>query len=264
MIANADNVIRYELSLYDGDDFVTGATVPGSIRRLSDGKFLVSGTTWQMAYVTTNLTELTGNDGVEGRYFLNLAVQASPDIYMFRALFTFEGEANADVWETQTDAEAFRLTAARAAVLTDWIDGGRLDLLLDLIPTTVMRGTNNAATAVALTTVDTEVGLIQNDLNNVTDGLGALKALLDAIPTTMVGTDNASTHDAAAVVTAMMAQNTDGVSLTDILTAGMAVLLGVAVPSGDDVLFKKRDGTTTKVTQTYGSDDGERTGSVIT
>lgn len=32
-------------------------------------------------------------------------------------------------------ANAARLTAARAGVLTDWIDGGRLDLLLDAIPT---------------------------------------------------------------------------------------------------------------------------------
>ena len=37
------------------------------------------------------------------------------------------------------------------------------------------------ATAAALTTVDTEVGLIQTDLDNATDGLGALKALIDAL-----------------------------------------------------------------------------------
>ena len=38
------------------------------------------------------------------------------------------------------------ITAARMAVLTDWIDGGRLDLLLDAIPTTAMRGTDGALT----------------------------------------------------------------------------------------------------------------------
>lgn len=42
---------------------------------------------------------------------------------------------------------AIRLTAARAGALTDWIDSGRLDLLLDAIPTTAMRGTDNAALA---------------------------------------------------------------------------------------------------------------------
>lgn len=45
---------------------------------------------------------------------------------------------------------AVRLTAVRAAVLTDWIDAGRLDLLLDAIPTTAMRGTDSAALASVL------------------------------------------------------------------------------------------------------------------
>ena len=44
----------------------------------------------------------------------------------------------------------------------------------------------------------------------------------------------------------------------------MATLGGVAAPSGATVAFKKRDGTTTKLTITYGATDGERTGSVIT
>jgi hypothetical protein len=40
-----------------------------------------------------------------------------------------------------------KITDARLAVLTDWIDGERLDLLLDAIPTTPMRGTDSAALA---------------------------------------------------------------------------------------------------------------------
>ena len=40
------------------------------------------------------------------------------------------------------------VTAARMATLTDWINGGRLDLLLDAIPTTAMRGTDGANTVV--------------------------------------------------------------------------------------------------------------------
>jgi len=47
---------------------------------------------------------------------------------------------------TTIGADTARLTAARAAVLTDWINGGRLDLLLDAIPTTAMRGTDGALT----------------------------------------------------------------------------------------------------------------------
>lgn len=38
------------------------------------------------------------------------------------------------------------VTAARMGALTDWINGGRLDLLLDAIPTTAMRGTDGALT----------------------------------------------------------------------------------------------------------------------
>jgi len=52
---------------------------------------------------------------------------------------------------------------------TDWVNGGRLDLLLDAIPTTAMRGTDNAATATALTTA-------QNDLDLLTGTDGATLA----------------------------------------------------------------------------------------
>ena len=55
-----------------------------------------------------------------------------------------------------------------AAILTDtnelqgdWVNGGRLDLLLDAIPTTAMRGTDSAATATNLATVDTVVDAIK-------------------------------------------------------------------------------------------------------
>ena len=56
---------------------------------------------------------------------------------------------SAAVIRTEMDANSTKLaevTAARMAVLTDWINGGRLDLLLDAIPTTAMRGTDGANT----------------------------------------------------------------------------------------------------------------------
>ena len=45
-------------------------------------------------------------------------------------------------------ANTHEITAVRLATLTDWINGGRLDLLLDAIPTTAMRGTDGANTVV--------------------------------------------------------------------------------------------------------------------
>ena len=55
--------------------------------------------------------------------------------------------------------------------LADWINGGRLDLLLDAIPTTAMRGTDNAATAANLATVDGIVDAILVDTDTTIPGL---------------------------------------------------------------------------------------------
>ena len=111
------------------------------------------------------------------------------------------------------------VTAVRMATLTDWINGGRLDLLLDAIPTTAMRGTDGALTdkagfslstagilAVwhqALSAVVTagSVGKLLKDeitavrMATLTDWIngGRLDLLLDAIPTTeMRGIDAAA------------------------------------------------------------------------
>ena len=43
-------------------------------------------------------------------------------------------------------ANTNEITVARMGALTDWLNGGRLDLLLDAIPTTAMRGTDGALT----------------------------------------------------------------------------------------------------------------------
>jgi len=51
-----------------------------------------------------------------------------------------------------------RLTAERADVLTDWIEDGRLDVLLDAIPTTAMRGTDGGPLAALWT--DARAGYI--------------------------------------------------------------------------------------------------------
>ncbi len=61
------------------------------------------------------------------------------------------GELDMDALNTA----ALRLTVARAAILTDWINDGRLDLLLDAV-----------ATAAALATHDSKLDAAQADLDN--------------------------------------------------------------------------------------------------
>lgn len=80
--------------------------------------------------------------------------------------------------------DAARLTAVRAAVLTDWINGGRLDLLLDALQTDLDNGTDGLGALKAL--IDT----VNSDLANGTDGLGALKTLIDTANSDLAnGTD---------------------------------------------------------------------------
>lgn len=127
-------------------------------------------------------------------------------------------------------ANTNEVTAARMGALTDWINGGRLDLILDELTTqgdtnetkldtiagyidteigdiqsrlpaalvggrmssdaVAISGSTAAADAVeanisnldaSIATVDTVVDGIQTDLDNGTDGLGALKTLIDAL-----------------------------------------------------------------------------------
>ena len=72
---------------------------------------------------------------------------------------------------TDSAALASVCTETRLQTLTDWINGGRLDLLLDAIPTTAMRGTDSAATASALATVATNVDSILVDTGTTIPGL---------------------------------------------------------------------------------------------
>lgn len=58
-------------------------------------------------------------------------------------------------------AHTNEITVARMGALTDWINGGRLDLLLDAIPTTPMRGTDSAATEAKQDIIDTNIDDIE-------------------------------------------------------------------------------------------------------
>lgn len=93
---------------------------------------------------------------------------------------------------SEIDTNSTQLAAIVAdtnEVQTDWANGGRLDLLLDAIKAVTdllpdSGALTSLATAANLATVDTVVGGIQSDLSNATDGLGALKTLIDAVQTT--------------------------------------------------------------------------------
>ena len=67
-------------------------------------------------------------------------------------------------------ANTNEVTVARMGALTDWVDGGRLDLLLDAIPTTAMRGTDSAA----LASVATEARLAELDAANMPADIAAI------------------------------------------------------------------------------------------
>lgn len=121
MLANADNPIRFEIELYDGDDYVLGKTVPASLRRKSDGKYLKPDDTWQTAYITRELVELTGDAGREGSYYFDLETQPADDVYFFRAFHTFDGETKPDRWAMHVEAESPKLAADGVDAIT--VDG---------------------------------------------------------------------------------------------------------------------------------------------
>ena len=112
-----------------------------------------------------------------------------------------------------------------------------------------MRGTDNAATAAALTThdgkldtVDTVVDGIQTDLDNATDGLGALKALIDTIDTVVDAikavTDNLPDSGALTTIGTDTARLTAvrAAILTDWIDGGRLDLLLDAIKAVTDVI----------------------------
>jgi hypothetical protein len=66
---------------------------------------------------------------------------------------------------------------------------------------------------------------------------------------------------ATAIANAVFAKLVDGKSFESCVEALTASLTGKTNPSGNTVEFMKRDGVTPKVTNTYGTTDGQRTGS---
>jgi len=96
-------------------------------------------------------------------------------------------------------------SAAQIAVLSDWINAGRLDTILDTIAADVvnidgaaMRGTDNAALATSLTTVDTVVDAIKVITDALPDA-GALTTLITHLTDIKGGTFSGATDSLEAI-----------------------------------------------------------------
>jgi len=227
----ADQAIYFMWNTNDGD----GA----SITRATDGTISVykdasNGTAFDTTQVTTGVTNdedfdtLTGVHSCcitttdawyeTGHDYTVVLSAATIDGSTVNAVLTHFSIENRNMRGTDSAAPSSTAlstatwTAARAAVLSDWINGGRLDNLLDAIPTTAMRGTDNAAPSSTALSTATWTAARAAVLSDWING-GRLDNLLDAIPTTaMRGTDGANTTvpDAAGVAPTA-AENADAV-----------------------------------------------------
>jgi len=140
------------------------------------------------------------------------------------------------------------------------------------------------ATAAALTTVDTVVDGIQTDLSNATDGLGALKALIDAVQSAVDGQNDVSAADVWAAATRTLTANTnlndptaaaiaaailaagdvDGYSVEETLKLCLAALAGkLSGASGTTITIRAADDSTDRIVATVDS-DGNRSAVVLT
>ena len=95
--------------------------------------------------------------------------------YVKQLINTIEGTAGIPTYPASADPANNVSLAEAIRAIRDDVTG---------IAGDAMRGTDSAATAANLATVDTVVDGIQTDLDNATDGLGALKTLIDAVQTT--------------------------------------------------------------------------------
>jgi len=122
-------------------------------------------------------------------------------------------------------------------VLNDWQDGGRLDLLLDAIPTTAMRGTDSAA----LASVCTEVRLAELDAANLPTDIADVPTVSEFNARTLVA---ASYFDPAAdtvanvttVATNTDMRGTDSAALASVL-GGLTDAAAAGDPTATDTLI---------------------------
>jgi len=130
----------------------------------------------------------------------------------------------------------------------DWTNGGRLDLLLDAIPTTAMRGTDNAATAASLATAQTDLDTITG-----TDGVTLATAQALYAPNVVVPDAAGVAPTVAEILTTAMTESyaADGVAPT-LAQAVFAIqqFLQERSTATTTVTVKKLDGSTSAMTFT--------------
>ncbi len=93
--------LEFELTLISGTTVATGITLACSVRRQSDGFWWDGSAFTNTTYTTNNMTELTGDDGLEGRYVFTIPAQNVEEAYLFRARHTFAGDSNPTMFEVE-------------------------------------------------------------------------------------------------------------------------------------------------------------------
>ena len=115
---------------------------------------------------------------------------------------------------------------------TDWVNGGRLDLLLDAIPTTAMRGTDNAAlaaTALLNTTwTDAKAAFIDHSIDTVDTNVDTLLTRITAARAGYL--DNLSAG-AVALASALATAQTDLDTITGTDGVTLATLQALYAPN---------------------------------
>jgi len=221
-----------------------------------------------LATAQTDLDTITGADGVtlataQGNYApATVAALATVD-------------SNVDAILVDTGAT---LPASIAVV------DANVDAILVDTGTTLPGTLATLATASAVTTVDTVVDGIQTDLSNATDGLGALKTLIDAVQSAVDGQNDVSAADvwaaatrtltantnlndptAAAIATAILAAgDVDGYSVEETLKLCLAALAGkLSGAAGTTITIRSADDTVDRIVATVDS-DGNRSAVTLT
>lgn len=116
-------------------------------------------------------------------------------------------------------ANTNEVTAARMGALTDWINGGRLDLLLDAIKAV----TDNLPDSGALTTIGTDTARLTAARAGVLDdwlNAGRLDAILDIIAADVVNLDGAAMRGTDSAALASVCTEARLATLTDWIDGG--------------------------------------------